>query len=211
MHASSTLLEAHCQLIAELSKPGGLDKLPLSTSLTVHHPGRAVQYGRRVLDMPEVLCRILTLLCHKEKAVVARISKRWSTQALDLLWEKLESALPLFELLVPLNVVSGSWVSHGSFRVRRCSLSFHSSSTLPRMFRLRTGSGSLAMPPEFSPWSTLTGQPTEPRSLLYRRSFGHSSCYTGQMTPTSCQNSKSSNGGRNTQIHSWPSSRSSHR
>ncbi|KAG8854563.1 hypothetical protein FRB96_007433 [Tulasnella sp. 330] len=74
-----------------------IDRPPLS--------GRA----RRALEVLEILRNVLDLVGHNDKAAMARVSKRWSSPALDSLWAHLDSVLPLLETVVPLTVMAGTW------------------------------------------------------------------------------------------------------
>lgn len=56
----------------------------------------------RVLAAPELLDIVLSFLHDKDNANNARVSKRWSQAALDVLWRRVDDVSRLFELLTPL-------------------------------------------------------------------------------------------------------------
>lgn len=65
------------------------------------------------LEIPEVLSRIIGQADSKDQTVAARTSKAWNEAALNCIWRRLDSIVPLLKILSPLRRIPypSMWVS----------------------------------------------------------------------------------------------------
>lgn len=65
------------------------------------------------LEIPEVLSRIIGQADPKDQTAAARASKVWSEAALNCIWRRLDSIVPLLKVLSPLRRIPypSMWVS----------------------------------------------------------------------------------------------------
>ncbi len=60
---------------------------------------------QRVMGIPELLDLIFNMLDRSSNAKMARVCKKWSSVALDVLWREVDDLHQLFSLLAPLRKV----------------------------------------------------------------------------------------------------------
>lgn len=79
----------------------------------------------RVLEIPELLDMVFKYLDLPSNASNARVCKKWSEMALDVLWRNVDDLPRLFSILVPLRLMNDneyvSIVSFYSFSLTYCS------------------------------------------------------------------------------------------
>lgn len=66
----------------------------------------------RVLQIPELLDMVFSFLDRPSNAINARICKKWSEIALDVLWRDVDDLGRLFGLLVPFRIGAGINPNH---------------------------------------------------------------------------------------------------
>jgi hypothetical protein len=62
---------------------------------------------QRVMCMPELLDLVFNMLDRSSNAKMARVCKKWSSVALDMLWREVDDLHQLFSLLAPLRKTGG--------------------------------------------------------------------------------------------------------